>query len=315
MSISYQPYVVSHIHQLPNLFLVPTVSSHYPHPENKSMQFRFPQALAAILLALAVTASTVSSQKYYDDDEDWMERCRSGWGNDDSDRERFCEIREIGMRANGKPIVVDAGMNGGVSIRGWDRDSIHIRVKIQTHDESEADAKEIASQVKIETGGAVIRADGPESDRRGSWSASFEILVPRKSDLHLETHNGPISVREVSGAMELDAHNGPLSLKSVGGEVRGRTQNGPLAIELSGSKWDGAGLDAETRNGPVILTIPDSYSAQLETGTVNGPMTLGFPLTLSGKINRRISTTLGQGGPTVRAVTTNGPVTLRKGGK
>ncbi|MBC7790785.1 MAG: hypothetical protein H7Z74_12625 [Anaerolineae bacterium] len=277
------------------------------------MQFRSLLAFSAVLLTLAFTSSTAASQK--DDDEDWMERCRSGWGNDDSDRERFCEIRELGMRSNGKVIAVDAGRNGGVSIRGWDRDSVHVRVKIQTQDDSEAGAKQIASQVKVETGGDVIRADGPDSDRRGSWSASFEIFVPRRSDLRLETHNGPISVREVSGAMQLDAHNGPLSLKSVGGDVHGRTQNGPLAIELSGAKWDGAGLDAETRNGPVILTIPESYSAQLETGTVNGPMTLGFPLTLSGRINRRISTTLGQGGPTVRAVTTNGPVTLKKGGK
>ena len=277
------------------------------------MKFRFPLALAPMLLALTVTSSTAASQK--EGDEDWLERCRSGWGNDDSRRERFCEIREVGMRSDGKVIAVDAGRNGGVSIRGWDRDSVHIRVKVQTQDDSEAGAREIASQVKVETGGAVIRADGPESDRRGSWSASFEIFVPRRTDLKLETHNGPISVREVSGAMELDAHNGPLSLRSVGGDVHGRTQNGPLAIELSGSKWDGAGLDAETRNGPVILTIPDSYSAQLETGTVNGPMTLGFPITVSGRLNRRISTTLGKGGPPIRAVTTNGPVTLRKAGK
>ncbi len=296
-----------------NLFRMATVLCHYPLLENESMQFRFPLALAAMLLALTATSFTAASQE--NDDEDWLERCRSGWGNDDSDRARFCEIRELGMRSNGKAIAVDAGRNGGVSIRGWDRDSIHIRVKVQTQDENEAGAKEIASQVKVETSGSAIRADGPESSRRGSWSASFEIFVPRRSDLRLETHNGPISVREVSGDMQLDAHNGPLSLRSVGGDVRGRTQNGPLAIELSGAKWDGAGLDAETRNGPVILTIPESYSAQLETGTVNGPMTLGFPITVSGRLNRRISTTLGQGGPPVRAVTTNGPVTLRKSAK
>ena len=96
------------------------------------MPFRFPLAFAAMLLALTLTSSTAASQK--DDDDDWIERCRSGWGNDDSDRERFCEIREMGMRSNGKVIAVDAGRNGGVSIRGWDRDSIHIRVKVQTQE-------------------------------------------------------------------------------------------------------------------------------------------------------------------------------------
>jgi hypothetical protein len=42
-------------------------------------------------------------------------------------------------------------------------------------------------------------------------------------------------------------------------------------------------------------------------------MSLDYPMTLQGRITKRISSTLGQGGPTVRVVTTNGPVVVREG--
>jgi len=116
--------------------------------------------------------------------------------------------------------------------------------------------------------------------------------------------------------MQLDVQNGPLSLQHVGGDVRARAQNGPLHVELAGTRWEGAGLDASTQNGPLVIEIPEDYNAELETGTVNGPMEIGFPVTVQGRIggggNRRLTTRLGQGGPPIRAVTTNGPAVLRR---
>ncbi len=143
---------------------------------------------------------------------------------------------------------------------------------------------------------------------------SFVIYAPRRSDLRLDTQNGPIGVRDVAGRMALTAYNGPVSLDGVSGDVRARTTNGPIDVTLTGERWEGAGLDAETTNGPVELAIPESYSAKLEFGTVTGPMTVAFPLTVTiqGRVGRRITTTLGAGGAPVRAVTTNGPVEIRR---
>jgi DUF4097 and DUF4098 domain-containing protein YvlB len=100
----------------------------------------------------------------------------------------------------------------------------------------------------------------------------------------------------------------------VGGDVNARVQNGPLTVRLAGTEWEGAGLDAESVNGPVDLVIPEKYDAQLETGTVNGPMDLAFPLTVTvqGRIGQRLRARLGRGGAPVRVVTTNGPLTIRR---
>ena len=116
-----------------------------------------------------------------------------------------------------------------------------------------------------------------------------------------------------AGRMHLDAENGPISLDRVGGDVHARGENGPLDIRLDGTRWDGAGLDAETENGPVDLRLPAQYSAHLVTSTENGPLDIDFPITVQGHVNpRRLELDLGSGGPTVRAVTTNGPVSVKK---
>ncbi|MFL5577959.1 MAG: DUF4097 family beta strand repeat-containing protein [Gemmatimonadaceae bacterium] len=238
----------------------------------------------------------------------WVDNCRD---NGDDDRVRHCEVRDTRLRATGA-FDLDSGPNGGVSIIGWEGDSVLLRAFVQAQANGETEAREIASQVRVSSDGGRVRASGPSSRRGRSWSVSYELFVPRRADVTASSENGPVSARGVSGRLDLSTHNGPVTLRDVGGDVHGRTRNGPVTVELSGSRWNGRGLDAETGNGPVTLTIPEGYSARLETGTVNGPMRVDFPITVQGRINRQIEATLGDGGPTVRVVTTNGPVTVRK---
>jgi hypothetical protein len=241
---------------------------------------------------------------------DWLARCRD---QGDDDREAHCEIRTAGMRAGGSTIAVEPGENGGAVVEGWDRDSIHIEARIRATAPSADRARELARGVRIDTGAGTIHAEGPEPGRRASWSVVFYVMVPRRSDLRLEAVNGPLAVTRVSGRLRLRAENGPVSLTGVGGDVRVRAENGPLAVRLEGTTWQGEGLDAATQNGPVTLSIPDRYDAELTTGTQNGPMRIDFPITLRGRIERTLTTTLGTGGPPVRVVTTNGPVIVKRG--
>lgn len=218
------------------------------------------------------------------------------------------------MRPSSGALTVNPGENGAVAIYGWDRDSITVVAKIEAGARSDEDARQLVDAVHIDASGSTIRAAGPETASRQQWSVSFDVYVPRHTDLALSTENGPISIEDVTGTMNLRAENGPVSLVGVGGDVTARVQNGPLTVRLSGTQWDGAGLDAEARNGPVDLAIPERYNAQLETGTVNGPMDVAFPLTVTvqGHVTNRIRTTLGSGGAPLRIVTTNGPLTIRR---
>lgn len=256
---------------------------------------------------LALAPSGILAQQ---SDNDWLEDCQ-----DDSDRGRlvsFCEVRVADAQVGAGPIRVDPGANGGVSIVGWDQSRIEVHTRIQARARTDEEAEATASEVTVSST-ALIEADGPPNDRNANWHVSFLVYVPAASDLEIETLNGPLSVRGVNGRMRLDAQNGPINLRDVAGDVVARAQNGPLNVVLSGTQWDGMGLDAETRNGPVTLTIPSDYNATLESGTVNGSFTSDVPITMTirGRLGRSFSGTLGQGGPTIRAVATNGPVRIR----
>lgn len=239
--------------------------------------------------------------------------CNDNWSGNDKRLERHCEIREQTV-AVGDAITVDSGKNGGIQVKGSDRNDVLVRTRVESAAPSRNEAIELAKQVRIETGGSRIQSTGPEQKRDAWWSASFEILVPRRSNLALTAHNGGIAISDVNGRIEFNGLNGGVVLRRVGGNVHGSSTNGGLVVELDGSRWDGEELNVKTTNGGVMMSVPENYSARLETGTVNGHVSTDFPVTVQGRISKQLSMNLGSGGPTVRAMTTNGGVRLRRAG-
>ena len=238
--------------------------------------------------------------------------CRDNWYS-----ERLvghCEMREQTIAATGGVLSVDGRQNGGVSVKGWDQNQILVRARVQTGATTAGEAEGLAKQITIETGGGKIFASGPDNRRDYHWDVSYEVFVPRRSDLSLETHNGGIALAGVNGRIEFNALNGGVVLKQVGGNVHGTTTNGGVVVELAGDRWDGETLDVRTTNGGIVMSVPENYSAHLETGTVNGSLSIDFPVTVQGRITREIAVNLGSGGPTVRAMTTNGGVRIRRAG-
>ncbi len=237
--------------------------------------------------------------------------CRN-YNDRDDDYYQHCEVRDSNLPAG--PLNVDAGQNGGVSVEAWDRNEIRVRAIVRGSARSDARAQEIANQVQIQAGGGRVYATGPDLERREWWSVSYRINVPRKNDLDLSATNGGITIIGVNGNLRFDTTNGGVKLQDVGGRVNGDTRNGGLTVLLSGSRWDGEGLDVETSNGGVTLSIPDGYNAELETRTVNGGLRVDFPITVQGELTSRrgISTRLGSGGPMVRVRTTNGGVKINR---
>jgi len=261
----------------------------------------------SVLIAALVTFTGVAA--FAQRDKDRSLTCRDN--NSYNDRlVGNCEIREQTLAPSGGTIAIDGKQNGGVSVKGWDQNQILVRARVQTGAPTAAEAQALGQQVRIETSGAKIFASGPESRRDYHWDVSYEVFVPRRADLSLETHNGGIAIADVNGRIEFSAVNGGVVLKRVAGAVKGSTTNGGLVVELTGDRWDGETLDVSTTNGGVIMSVPENYSAHIETGTVNGSVNTEFPV--QGRITRQIALNLGSGGATVRAMTTNGGVHLKK---
>jgi DUF4097 and DUF4098 domain-containing protein YvlB len=264
-------------------------------------------SLTTLTIAVLGLPYTLSGQGD-DRAQRWLQNCQNNW---DHDRANFCELRNFTLRPQSK-LSIDGRMNGGVSFHGWDRNEVRVIALIQANASDDNQAAALAKQITVSTEGGRIRADGPVVQGRSWWSVSYEIYVPRHSNLEAVTQNGGVSAESVEGDLDLHAVNGGIRVEDVAGDVRGETTNGGVSATLSGSSWRGRGLDLRTMNGGVSLTIPRAYNARLETGTTNGGMNIDFPITVHGMIGKRIQTQLGSGGPVVRVVTTNGGVRVRQ---
>ena len=262
---------------------------------------RFAFSVAVLIAAGAPALSQIDPAARF------LDNCR----RNRSDNAQFCEVRNFTMPVS-KALTVDGRDNGGITVHAWDKNEVQVVAMVQAQAESEQEARDIARQVVVAGANGSVRAEGPRSARRQSWSVSYEVWTPRNTELALTASNGGISVDGIEARMNLETVNGGLSLTDVDGDVRGVTTNGGITAQLGGDRWRGSGLDLRTSNGGVHLVIPSNYSAVLETGTVNGGLDIGFPVTIQGAIGRQFSAQLGGGGATIRAVTTNGGVSIRR---
>ncbi len=241
----------------------------------------------------------------------------SDWcaGDDWGDRQGVCEVREYTVPAAGGALAVDARPNGGIDVQGGGRSDVHVYAKVVATAESKERAKQIAAAVQVTAAADRISATGPDrADEREGWSVSYRLAVPERTSLSLESTNGGISIANVDGQIGFTTVNGGVKLSSLGGQVKGRTSNGGVSIDFDGPTWQGEGLDVETHNGGVRLTMPDNYSAHLQAGTVNGGMHLDI-LTAEQQPSRRehnVDTQIGAGGPLIRVRTTNGGIRVTR---
>ncbi|MGD9906057.1 MAG: DUF4097 domain-containing protein [Vicinamibacterales bacterium] len=231
----------------------------------------------------------------------------------DRDRGHACEVRDTRLPAPIGPLTVDASPNGGIRVEAWDQADILVRAVVQAWGDDDAEARDQLGRVRVDAAGTRVTAEGPsrsEGRRRSGWSVSFRIWAPAPTALALTARNGGISLHGMRGESRFSTNNGGVVLEGMGGKVVGTTRNGGVNVRLDGTRWDGDGLDVETTNGGVSVAVPAGYSAELETGTVNGGFRTDLPLTVQGRLDRQVRATLGSGGPLLKVTTTNGGVRI-----
>jgi hypothetical protein len=259
-----------------------------------------------------------------------------------------CEVREVTFRGTGSLSIVDR-TNGAISVRAWDEDEVQVRAVVRATARDLEAARELAASVIISEGNT-LRASGPEAQQwwRGGawWTVDYDVQVPRATELEVATVNGKVSIRDMSAAISAEGVNGEIRISDVRGDVSAAVVNGEVTISdvsgdvsaeavngsvelerasgsidasavngrievtLVGDRSIGEGVHLQTVNGPVDLRVPRSFSGQLELDTVTGAMDVDFPIMISGTNNRRVSATLGEGGPRVRVETTGGAIRI-----
>lgn len=264
----------------------------------------------ALWTGLAFAAGNTLLLAQLKDNSEKQLSCQNSGG--DAVQARHCEVREQTVAAMG-PLTVDAGQNGGVSVKGWLRSDILVRSRVEAWGDTAAAAANHATQVTVIAGAGQVRATGPQAVRDGGWSVSYEIFVPQNTDLTLKAVNGGITLSDIRGQIRFGVTNGGVQLKRVAGDVSGQTVNGGIQVELAGAIWDGRQLDVSTKNGGVTLGVPSSYSAHIQAETGNGRIQSDFPSAMAeDRRVHKLDLNLGSGGPLIHMATVNGGLRLRR---
>lgn len=240
-----------------------------------------------------------------------------------SDREVVYEARPFTV--DGEALAIEAPVGGSIAVRAWDGDTVEVVACVKAVAATEAEGRRLIDAVRIETAQG-IRTEGPAALGRpgsdeGTVTVSFEVRVPRQTDLDIRAQNGAVSVVGVSGRVYVETVEGAVELDDLAGDVRVRTVDGSVTARLGGEGWTGEGLDViAARSGDMTLAFPALYSAELAVATRAGRVALDGvdvqnprvrPLG-AGEAGRSISGTMGDGGAAIRLTTGTGDIALRQ---
>ncbi|MCA1568315.1 MAG: hypothetical protein LC803_22255 [Acidobacteria bacterium] len=143
----------------------------------------------------------------------------------------------------GKRLDLQLQTGGSVNITGWDKDVVSIRLRVGGRDWQDCrfEAKETPSALQI-----ISRYQG---DRKSySTSLHFDIKVPKRFDVEIQSSGGEIRITDVAGDIRGKTMGGNLVLRGIGGELSLTTMGGD--INLTSSQVNG---EAETMSGEVLI--------------------------------------------------------------
>ena len=218
--------------------------------------------LAAMFVAtFAASGFSQASRDQGAGPSDW---CNQHWNS----RASYCEERDATIAVSGS-LEIDGGRNGGIRVHGSDRNDAFVRARVAGYGSTEAEARRIASQVRVEAAGGILRAEGPERNEDSGWSVSFEVEVPRALQMKLTTHNGGISLDDFQGAAEFNARNGGIRIllgERYSAQLETETINGRVRI--------GFPITVQGDLGRHVVTTLGSGVARLLAMTTNGSVTI-----------------------------------------
>ncbi|MGH9805248.1 MAG: DUF4097 family beta strand repeat-containing protein [Candidatus Acidiferrales bacterium] len=186
---------------------------------------------------------------------------------------------------------VDLGVktgSGSISVRAGEAGRVRVVGTIKVHSNwgiSRGDAEEKVRRLKsdppIEQTGNTIRIGKIEDrDLRQNVSISYEIIVPRETQLSTHSGSGGQTIEGLKGPVQAETGSGSIKVSDIGGEVNAETGSGSIdASDIGGRLVAGTGSGsiratgiagaarASTGSGSVRLELVTPGEVEVETGS------------------------------------------------
>ena len=143
--------------------------------------------------------------------------------------------------AAGAKLTLHLETGGGVKISGTGGSSVIVSYKLSCAPECQISFDQSGSDVRVET-------KFEKSGRSQTADVDFDIRVPSRFDVALDSMGGGLEIDGVTGAFTGETKGGEITLHAVEGEAKLRTMGG--AIRVTDSKLDGS---VHTMGGEVTI--------------------------------------------------------------
>lgn len=154
-----------------------------------------------------------------------------------------------------------------------------------------------------------------------------------EGNVDLESVEGSITASDIAGRVAAQTVNEDVTLTGITGEVRAQTVNGDVTLEevrsasvqastvngdirYVGTIQDQGAYEFATHQGDVLVTMAQTANATVTVNTFNGTFESEFPVTISGKTQRKKFTfTMGTGSARVALESFGGDIQVVRGKK
>jgi hypothetical protein len=171
----------------------------------------------------------------------------------------------------------------------------------------------------------------PKGVRLDATTGNGDVTVDKASnDVEIRSGNGDVRVTLTAGQVDVTTGNGELEIEGATGPVRATTGNGRVYVTTSTgpvtARTGNGDVDVRmktltgtsdmqfvTGNGAVTVALPGTFNGEIDASTGHGDFRSDFEIRVLGRLNpRHIRGTIGEGGRTIKMVSGNGRLELRK---
>jgi DUF4097 and DUF4098 domain-containing protein YvlB len=224
--------------------------------------------------------------------------------------------------------------NGYITITGADVNKCSLTATITARADTEENAQKLAEAVEVKlvpiSNRLTAKIEKLELAPDECVNVSFDVTVPGQTGTDLASHNGDITIKNLtgqlngtthngevvaektSGTAELKTHNGEIVCKEISGNIKLRTHNGSVEAFYSTTAPPVCNISIITHNGSANLTPPPNFSAKVEASTHNGSIDTDLPITVTGEVTKRkLTGTIGTGQGELYLETHNGSIKIK----
>ncbi len=205
---------------------------------------------------------------------------------------------------------------GSITITGADVTDCNGTAEICVKAPTEQEAQEITGKVKVnlipQGKTMTFKVEKPHLKHNRSISISYNITVPRQTNLQLESDVGEICISHISGKIEAETDVGKITCEEISGDIDLATDVGEVKVVYCETAPALRNANIETDVGSIDFTAPADLSATVDAKTDVGSIKTELPITVTGTIGKSLQGTIGDGKSKINLRTDVGSIKIRQ---